>query len=89
MVDFESFDVLRTDDSLTRLLDEVWNFSARRGYCMLMISQILLSSSTQLLLGPGLFRGLLKRYNNHTKNLETFTLAIQASIMKSPAEPMR
>ncbi|KAK9360879.1 origin recognition complex subunit 3 N-terminus-domain-containing protein [Lipomyces starkeyi] len=64
MVDFESFDVLRTDDSLTRLLDE-----------------ILLSSSTQLLLGPRLFRGLLKRYNNHTKNLETFTSAIQYAYM--------
>ncbi|KAK9376417.1 origin recognition complex subunit 3 N-terminus-domain-containing protein [Lipomyces chichibuensis] len=64
MIDFESFDVLRTDDSLTRLLDE-----------------ILLSSSTQLLLGPGLFRSLLKRYNNHTKNLETFTSAIQYAYM--------
>ncbi|KAJ8098000.1 origin recognition complex subunit 3 N-terminus-domain-containing protein [Lipomyces tetrasporus] len=64
MIDFEVLDVLRTDDGLTRLLDE-----------------IVLSSSTQLLLGPSLFRSLLKRYNNHTKNLETFTLAFQHANM--------
>ncbi|KAK9370406.1 origin recognition complex subunit 3 N-terminus-domain-containing protein [Lipomyces kononenkoae] len=64
MIDFESFDILRTDDGLTRLLDDV-----------------LLCSSTKLLLGPGLFRSLLNRYNNHTKNLETFTWAIQYAYM--------
>ncbi|KAK9235955.1 origin recognition complex subunit 3 N-terminus-domain-containing protein [Lipomyces kononenkoae] len=64
MIDFQSFDILRTDDGLTRLVDDV-----------------LLSSSTKLLVGPALFRSLLKRYNNHTKNLETFTWAIQYAYM--------
>ncbi|KAK9447586.1 origin recognition complex subunit 3 N-terminus-domain-containing protein [Limtongia smithiae] len=64
MIDFKCFDVLRTDSSLSALIDG-----------------IMLSPETPFLVGPRLFRSLLKRYNAQTRRLETFTQAIQYSIM--------
>ncbi|KAK9460877.1 origin recognition complex subunit 3 N-terminus-domain-containing protein [Lipomyces oligophaga] len=46
-----------------------------------LIEIVLLSPEMPIVLGPNLFRQLLKRYNNSTKNLDTFVLAFQYAIM--------
>lgn len=43
-----------------------------------LVDDVLLSDDMPVILGPNLFKSLIRRYNNNTKNLDTFISAVQA-----------